>query len=66
MQSISNQLAKHAYTFDAHDIDGWVSLSTDDGHFEVRKNGTDGPLLRLQGAEQLSALLPLRQPYSTT
>jgi hypothetical protein len=54
-QAIANQLAQYAYTFDAHDVEGWVGLFMDDGVFEVRLGPSDQPIFHAQGAEQLRA-----------
>jgi hypothetical protein len=54
-QAIADQLARYAYTFDAHDADGWAALFTDDGVFEVRLGAGNPPVFRAQGAEQLRA-----------
>jgi hypothetical protein len=54
-QAIANQLARYAYTFDAHDAVGWAGLFTDDGVFEVRPGTSDNPMFRIQGTEQLQA-----------
>jgi hypothetical protein len=54
-QSIGDQLAQYAHTFDSHDAEGWVGVFTDDGVFEVRLDASDQPILRLQGAEHLRA-----------
>jgi hypothetical protein len=54
-QAIANQLAQYAFTFDAHDVEGWVGVFTDDGVFEVRLGPSDQPIFRVQGAEQLRA-----------
>jgi hypothetical protein len=56
-QSIQDQLAKYAHTFDSRDVEGWAGLFTDDGVFEVRMGASEEPIVRLQGAEQLGAFV---------
>ena len=52
-QAIADRLAEYAWTFDSHDVDGWVALFTEDGIFESRLEGRDAPLFRLQGTAEL-------------
>jgi hypothetical protein len=54
-QSIRAQLARYAYAFDSHDVEGWVAVFTDDGVFEVRLATGNEPIFRAEGAEQLRA-----------
>jgi hypothetical protein len=56
-QAIANQLAQYAYTFDSHDVEGWVGVFTDDGVFEVRLGTSDTPFFRIQGAARLRAFV---------
>jgi len=54
-QAIAEQLARYALTFDAHDVEGWVGLFTEDGVFEVQLGQSAQPVFRAQGSEQLRA-----------
>jgi hypothetical protein len=52
-QAIADRLAEYGWTFDSHDVDGWVALFTEDGVFESRLEGRDAPLFRLHGTAEL-------------
>ena len=59
-QAITRQMAQYVFTFDAHDVEGWVGLFADDGVFEVRIGDT--PFVRLSGTEELRGFVASSPP----
>ena len=52
---ILDVIARYSYTYDGRDVDGFASLFTEDGVFEVMDSGGNHPELRLESRDAIHA-----------
>jgi 3-phenylpropionate/cinnamic acid dioxygenase small subunit len=59
-REIVRLIYQYSYTFDGRDLDGFISLFTEDALWEAYDVGTESPTVSLHGSEQLRTVIAMQ------